>query len=73
MSARTDLGGNEHPPARYGAGTRAELISFPSGSILKPFNLAEPPTNKFSLFEGYLISFFTGVAFVVAVLLLFVE
>lgn len=27
MSARTDLGGYEHPPARYGADTRADDYS----------------------------------------------
>ena len=76
LSRRPNLGGNEHSAGALRATTLRELNSLPplpSGAVLEPFNLDEPPSNEFSLFDGLFVSFVTGAAFVVAVLLLFVE
>ena len=72
-TARSVVGGFDQPSGPHGADTHAELISFPSGSILKPAEIPEPPIHKFHAFERALLGFTVAAALVVALLLLFVE
>lgn len=76
-TSRHAIGGiDQHAGSPHRAVTLRELNSLPplpSGAILEPFNLQEPAPDEFSLFDGFFVSFITGAAFVVAVLLLFVD
>jgi hypothetical protein len=74
-NVRTDLGGRyEHPPARSRADTRRDLNPLlPFGSVLKSFEVSEPPVDKFEACERALLFVTTAAALLVALALLFVD
>ncbi len=78
LSRRPDSVGAYGNPA--GSHTRVlvreldSLPPLPSGAIFKPSDIDQPPSYKFSAFEGFLISLVTFAAVVIAgAVLLFVE
>lgn len=52
-------------------GKRAELLSFPSGSVLEPLDVPDPPLHKFSVIDRALIGVLAGIALVSAFFILF--
>jgi hypothetical protein len=74
-NVRTDLGGRyEHPPARYGADTRADLNSFPLQPPLHCEDVCDPPLNVVGVIRDAILGSITGVAIAVSVfILLFVR
>lgn len=76
MSVRTNLGGFKHSPARYGAGTRADLIPFPSGSIprrapLESSQLRNAALDVIKVAAAFLFILVTGLAFVASLFMCF--
>ena len=74
-TARDAPGVQPHLGPPHGArGHSAELIAFPSGSLLEPVEVSEPPVHKFSVVQSAALSVITAAAFLFAiVILLFVE
>ena len=71
-TARQMSGDQPSAGLHYGAGgTRAELLSFPSGSVLEPLDVPEPPLNKFSVIERAFVGVLTGIALVSAFFIMF--
>lgn len=72
MSGRRSPRGVSTSPAAIRANTPRELLPLPMGSILKPFEISEPPLHKFKVFENALLVVVTAAAVVGAVFLLLV-
>ena len=72
-TTRATSGGQLSRGPHYSAGTRADLLSFPSGSILKPVEFSEPPVHIFEPRECKLLGFTLALALFVALALLFVD
>lgn len=75
-TSRAMSGAQPSPGSPHRDVTVRELKSLPplpSGAIFKPFNLQEPPSDKFSARDDWLISFVAGFVFVTSAVLLFVE
>ena len=70
--ARQSSGNNQLPGLHIGAGGKsAELLSFPSGSVLEPLDVPDPPLHKFSVIDRALIGVLAGIALVSAFFILF--
>lgn len=73
-TSRATPGGGQSPGSHYRAITpRDSNPLLPSGSILEPFEVSEPPVYKFQLFERALLFITTAAALVFGFILLFVK